>query len=78
MKQAEALYDSHQESEYNRFVLDAKLKGVDVEKEIEKAEKEKAFKFQDPKEYEKMPIDERRKLTDQMLGKHKGQFKKEI
>jgi hypothetical protein len=78
MKQAEALYDSHQESEYNRFVLDAKLRGVDVEKEIKKAEKKKTFTFQDPKEYEKMPIEKRRELTDQMLGEHKGQFKKEI
>jgi hypothetical protein len=51
--------------------LDAKLKGVDVEKEIKKAKEKKAATFQDPKEYEKMPIDERRKLTDKMLGKHK-------
>jgi hypothetical protein len=58
--------------------LDAKLKGVDVEKEIKKAEKEKAFKFQDPKEYEKMPAEKRRELTDEMLGKHKGQFKRKI
>jgi len=49
-----------------------------VEKEIKKAEKKETFKFQDPKEYEKMPIEKRRKLTDQMLGKHKGQFKREI
>lgn len=75
MKQAEALYNSHQESEYNRFVLDAKLKGVDVEKEIRKAEKEKSFKFQDPKDYESMSVEERRKLTEQMKGQHKDQLK---
>ena len=75
MSQAEALYNSHQENEYNRFVLDAKLRGVDVEKEIKNVEKKKTFTFQDPKEYEKMPIQKRRELTDEMLGKHKGQFK---
>ena len=50
------------------------MKGVDVEKEVKKAQEKKSFTFQDPKEYEKMPIDERRKLTDQMLGKHKKHF----
>jgi len=51
--------------------LDAKLKGVDVEKEVKKADQKKRATFQDPKEYEKMPMEERKKLTDEMLGKHK-------
>jgi hypothetical protein len=55
--------------------LDAKLKGVDVEKEVEKSKKKKTFTFQDPKEYEKMPMEERRKLTEQMKGQHKDQLK---
>lgn len=46
-----------------------------MEKEIRKAEKEKAFRFQDPKEYEKMPMEERKKLTGQMIGKHKEQLR---
>jgi len=56
--------------------LDAKLRGVDVEKEVKKAKKRQTFTFQDPKEYEKLPIEERRELTDQMLGAHKKRFKR--
>ena len=51
--------------------MDARLRGVDVDKEVKKAKAKKTGTFQDPKEYEKMPAEERRKLTDQMLGKHK-------
>ena len=47
------------------------MKGVDVEKEVKKADQKKRATFQDPKEYEKMPMEERKKLTDEMLGKHK-------
>jgi hypothetical protein len=69
------LYNSYQESEYNRFVLEAKLRGVDIEGEVEKKEEKQTFMFKDPKEYEKMPKEERERLTNEMLGRHKGQFK---
>ena len=65
------MYNAIQEAEYNRFVLDARLRGVDVEKEVKKAAQKKTTMFQDPKEYEKLPTEERKRMTDQMLGKHK-------
>jgi len=46
-----------------------------VEKEVKKQKDKKTFLFQDPKEYEKLPTEERRKLTDKMLGHHKGLMK---
>jgi len=46
-----------------------------VEKEIAKQKSKKTAMFQDPKEYEKLPMEERRKLTDQMIGKHKRDLK---
>ena len=65
------MYNSYQEAEYNRFILEAKLRGVDVEKEMKKEDKKQTFMFKDPKEYEKMPEAERKKLTKEMLGRHK-------
>jgi hypothetical protein len=77
MAQAEALYNSFQESDYNRFILDAKMRGVDVEKEVEESKTKQTFMFQDPKEYEKLPEEERERLTNEMMGKHRLQFDKD-
>lgn len=32
---------------------------------------EESLTFRDPKEYEHMPMEERRRLTEKMMGKHK-------
>ena len=53
------------------------MQGVDVEKEVKKAKEKKAFTFQSPDEYEKMPMEERKKLTEKMMGKHKVQLDKD-
>lgn len=37
---------------------------------FEKGEKEDTFKFKDPKDYEHMPMKERKELTEKMKKKH--------
>jgi hypothetical protein len=66
------MYNEYQESEYNRFVMEAKLRGVDIEKEANKEKQQSVFQFKDPSEYEKLDKEKRRDLTDQMLGRHKS------
>jgi hypothetical protein len=59
------------------MVFDAAMSGVNLDKEIKKAEKAeegKVFMFKDPKEYEKMPEEERIALTKKMMGQHKAQL----
>ena len=51
----------------------AAMAGVNLDKELKKAgkrEEGKDYLFKDPKEYEKMPEEERKALTKKMLGQH--------
>jgi len=57
------------------MTFDAAMAGINLDKELKKAEKKeegKVFLFKDPKEYEKLPEDERVALTKRMLGQHKA------
>ena len=45
--------------------------GVDLDKEVEKEKEVSSLAFVDPSEYEKMPVEERQKLTDKMMSQHK-------
>ena len=71
------LYEEHQKRLYDRMTFEAGLRGIDLKKEMKKSEpegEEKGFTFKSPEEYEKMSKDERDKLTQQMMGKHKLRF----
>jgi len=49
------------------------MAGINLDKELKKAgkrEEGKDYLFKDPKEYEKMPEEERKALTKKMLGQH--------
>jgi len=54
----------------------AGIHGINLDKEMKKQTKkqkeEKSFMFGDPKDYEKMSEKERKKKTEQMMGKHKA------
>ncbi len=52
----------------------AAIHGIDIDKAKKEKEKEEAdgFLFRDPKDYEHLSMEEREKLTQEMLGKHKG------
>ena len=59
------------------MIFDAAMSGVNLDKEMKKAEKKKdsqSYLFKDPKEYEKMPDEERVALTEKMMGQHKAQL----
>jgi hypothetical protein len=60
------------------MVFDASLQGVDLNevsgKRKEKVQSPRAFEFKSPEEYEDMPIEARKALTDKMMGKHKLKF----
>jgi len=56
----------------------AGLQGVDLDKEMKKKGASSGFDlpddpmlFRDPKEYEKMPLEEREELTKRMIGSHR-------
>lgn len=53
----------------------AAIHGINLDKEMKKQTKKKkedsGFMFGDPKEYEKMNKEERKKKTEEMMGKHK-------
>lgn len=48
-----------------------------MEKEVKAAKTKQTFMFQAPEDYEKLPKEEREKLTNKMMGKHKLQFDKD-
>ena len=50
----------------------AGVHGIDIDKVVKEKEKEDGFMFRDPKDYEHLSMEERRKKTQEMLGKHKG------
>ena len=54
----------------------AGIHGINLDKEMKKqtskTKEEGSFMFGDPKEYEKMSDEERKKKTNQMMGKHKS------
>ena len=50
----------------------AGVHGIDVDKEMKKKKEEDGFMFRDPKDYEHLSKEEKEKLTQEMLGKHKG------
>lgn len=59
------------------MTFDAAMAGINLNKEMKKAEKKeegRMFQFKDPKEYEKMTEEERKKLTNKMLGQHRAQL----
>ena len=60
----------NQEREIARMKFFAKLQGVDLDKQLEKRERESKTKFRDPKEYEHLPKEERERLTQEMMKGH--------
>jgi hypothetical protein len=56
------------------MIFEANMAGVDLKKEMSKADKEtgeSAFMFKAPEEYERLSEDERKKMTERMLNFHK-------
>ena len=58
------------------MTFQAGLRGIDLNKEMKKKEEteDEVFAFKSPEDYEDMPMEERVKLTQQMLGNHKLRF----
>jgi uncharacterized HAD superfamily protein len=69
------------EAEYRDYKFHASLQGVDLDKQVTKADNQfindvntvqnKMLTFQDPKEYEKLTKEEREEITRKMMGEHK-------
>ena len=78
--QIEVLFEDYQKRYYDRMVFEAACHGVDLKKGAGKQEGRRevetssVFEFKSPEEYEKMPKEEREKLTRQMMGEHKIKF----
>jgi hypothetical protein len=72
------LFADYQERLYHQMVFTANLHGVDLdetaEKKKDKVKPGPAFEFQSPEEYTKMSVEERKALTQKMMGKHKLKF----
>ncbi len=66
------LWKALQEENYRKLKERAAFFGVDLDKEAEKNKEDSMYLFKDPKEYEKMTVEERQKLTDKMMSQHKG------
>jgi len=65
------LFSHLQEDEYNKWKIQAALAGVDVEKEEGKKREENSFTFRDPDEYNHLTEEEKKRLTEKMMGKHR-------
>ena len=50
----------------------AAIHGIDIDKAKKEKKEADSFLFRDPKEYEHLSEEERKELTEKMLGKHKG------
>lgn len=64
------------EAEFDKLKIRAAFFGVDLEDKkggtpIKHKKEEDDFTFKDPSEYKDMTKEEREKLTDQMMGKHR-------
>ena len=51
---------------------EASLRGIDLDKEIKKDKEGQKTMFPDPSSYEDMTPEERKKKTEEMIGKHKS------
>ncbi len=69
------LCEFQQKAEFDKLKIQAAFFGVNLDGETKKEKKavkeENVFTFKDPKEYEHMVPEERKKLTEKMMGKHK-------
>ena len=69
------LFEDYQERQMQERRFQAAIHGINLDKEMKKQTKKKkedgSFMFGDPKEYEKMSKKERKKKTEEMMGKHK-------
>jgi len=69
------LFEDYQERQMQQRRFLAAIHGINLDKEMKKQTKKQkedsAFMFGDPKEYEKMNKEERKKKTEEMMGKHK-------
>jgi len=63
---------------YDNMVFQAGLHGIDLDAEVKKKGKAatdtSTFQFRSPEEYDHLPMEERKKLTQEMLGAHKLKF----
>jgi len=71
--QIEVLYLHTLKRQMEKFKFEAAVHGVDLDKESSKSipKKKSDFEFKSPEEYEKLPEEERKKLTEKMIGTHK-------
>lgn len=71
------LFEDYQERQMQERRFQAAIHGINLEKEMKKQDnkktEEKTFMFGDPKEYEKMSKEEKKDLTEKMMGKHKSE-----
>lgn len=78
------MFSNIQKIKYDDFKLKALLVGVDLDKEGRKNSPRKTIQetpdnleqdipiFGDPEKYKKLPEEEKQKITDQMMNKHKS------
>ena len=59
------MYEHAQKRKEQEMRFMAGIHGIKIEKD-----KEDSFKFRDPKEYEHLPMEERKKLTEEMKKGH--------
>ncbi len=50
----------------------ASIHGIDIDKAKKEKEEADSFLFRDPKDYKHLSKEEKEKLTQEMMGKHKG------
>ena len=63
------MYTGVEDQKLEYYKVGAALFGVDIDG---KKKEENVFEFKDPSEYENMTMEERKKLTETMMGAHKN------
>ena len=78
IQQVQALYETyckriHEEREFLAAIHGIDTKGGDKKKDADQIEQKQGLPlFRDPSEYEGMTQEEKNKITQEMMGKHRG------
>jgi len=79
-EQIKVLFEDYQERQYNKMLFEAGIHGIDLNEgkskksNIEDDSDSAIFKFKAPEDYKNMDAEDKKKLTQQMIGKHKSKF----
>jgi hypothetical protein len=69
------LYGNLQQERLDYIKIAGSFLGIDLDKETKKTKTVDEGIFQDPQSYEKFSPEERKEMTERMMGKHKNWVK---